>query len=181
MIYRSLSEIDKKYNIIYADPPWKYHVMDATPYQTMELGDISSLPIQKILDKNCYLFMWVTMPCIPEGLELIKSWGFEYKTTAFVWVKRTMQGNAWFLGQGYYTRSNTELCFLATKGHLNVISHGVRQIIESRIGEGHSVKPHGVRDRIVDLLGDIPRIELFARQSIPGWDCWSIDDVQFGL
>ena len=170
---------ENKYQIIYADPPWNYKVWSnknggssaARHYPVMLKEDIQALPVLSLCDKNCVLFLWVTFPCLEEGLELIKKWGFEYKTCAFVWVKKNTKSDSYFFGNGYWTRANAELCLLATKGKPKRISKSVRQICDSRIRE-HSRKPDEIRNRIVELLGDLPRIELFARQYCTGWDCW---------
>jgi N6-adenosine-specific RNA methylase IME4 len=105
-----------------------------------------------------------------EALDVIESWGFEYKTVGFTWIKKSKNGNN-SVGMGWYTRSNAEVCLLAKKGKPKVIDHGVRQVVES-LREKHSKKPSEVRDRIVKLCGDIPRIELFARDKVKGWDSW---------
>ena len=172
---------NKKYNIIYADPPWQYKVWSRDTglgrsadahYDTMKKEDIQQLPIQNICDKNCVLFLWVTYPCLLEGLELIEKWGFKYKTCAFSWIKLNKKSGTPFVGMGYYTRANNEICLLATRGKpLPRCSKSVQQVVLSKIRE-HSRKPDEIRDRIVELFGDIPRIELFARQHAEGWDCW---------
>lgn len=178
---------DKKYNIIYADPPWRFQVWSRDTglersadkhYHTMQKKDIQNMRnvIDKISDKNCVLFLWVTAPCLEEGLELIKAWGFTYKTIAFTWIKQNKKSDSLFWGMGYYTRANTELCLLATRGKpLKRVSKAVHSVIISKIRE-HSRKPDEVRERIVELFGNLPRIELFARQKIEGWDCWG-DEV----
>ena len=111
------------------------------------------------------------MPMLQEGLNLMKAWGFTYKTVGFIWVKRNKKAATWFWGMGNYTRSNPELCLLAFKGKLKRQSASIHSIIEFPIEE-HSKKPAIVRDKIVELFGDLPRIELFARQTTPGWDVW---------
>lgn len=165
----------KKYSIIYADPPWKYNNKlrtVETHYNTMCIDDIKLLPVQSICEDNCVLFLWVTFPLLQEGLDVIKSWGFEYKTVGFTWVKLNKRKSTYFVGVGSYTRSNTELCLLATKGKsLKRISHSVSQVVDTKIRE-HSRKPDVIRTNIVELFGDLPRIELFARQEFPGWDVW---------
>ena len=171
---------DQKYNIIYADPPWtfktysakgKEHKSAEAHYPCMKKEDIQKLPISNISSDDCVLFLWVTWPCLEEGLELIKKWGFTYKTCAFTWVKRNRKSDTWFWGLGYWTRANSEVCLLATKGNPKRVSKAVHQICDARIRE-HSRKPDEIRERIVQLCGDLPRIELFARQQVPGWDCW---------
>jgi len=167
-----------KYQIIYADPPWafkNYNDSKATnwvgeQYSTMSTEDICKLPIQEISDKDCSLFIWGTFPKLPDCLEVIKRWGFTYKTCAFNWFKEN-KDKSFFFGMGYWTRSNSEFCLLATKGHPKRLSASVSQVIKyPRLK--HSEKPSIVRDKIVELLGDLPRIELFARQKTDGWDVW---------
>jgi len=174
---------NKKYKIIYADPPWSYKVWSnkgkgrsaESHYSTMSKEEIQSLPVQDISEKDSVLFLWVTAPCLLEGVELIGKWGFEYKTVGFTWVKRNKIADSWFWGMGYYTRANAELCLLATKGDpLKRISRSVHQIVDARI-ERHSKKPDVVRERIVELFGNLPRIELFARERVDGWDCWGLE------
>jgi len=167
---------NKKYQIILADPPWAYrdkalagHRGAGCKYTTQEASWLNDLPVRDIADVNCALFLWVTMPKLNECFTLIESWGFEYKTVAFTWVKRNKTANSWFWGMGRWTRANAELCLLATKGKPKRIDAAVHSVIDTPI-EQHSKKPDKVRDKIVKLLGDLPRIELFARQRIEGWD-----------
>ena len=171
---------DKKYSIIYADPPWQYRVWSKkgsgrsaeSHYPTMSKKEIANLPIQNICEKDSVLLLWVIAPCLVEGIELIKSWGFDYKTIGFTWVKKNKKSPSWFWGMGYYTRANAEICLLATKGKpLKRISKAVHSVIDTPI-EKHSKKPDCARDRITKLFGELPRIELFARQHADGWDCW---------
>ena len=170
---------NKKYNIIYADPPWTYKTYSdkgkeksaENHYDCMKIEDIYNLPVQDIADDNCVLLLWVTYPLLKEGLQTIEEWGFTYKTCGFSWVKRNKKANSWFWGLGHWTRANNEICLLATKGKTKRVSKSVHQIVDDRIRK-HSQKPDVVRDRIVELLGDLPRIELFARETVEGWDCW---------
>jgi len=185
----------KKYQIIYADPPWSYKVWSEDKksaqgcakryYQTMDIKDICALPIKNLADKDCKLFLWATPPCLQEALQVIKAWGFEYKTIAFAWVKtnKRFELNQFrflpedsidrFYGIGHWTASNVELCLgaLVPNGSLNRQSKDISQIIIAHKGE-HSRKPEEVRNKIVRLCGDLPRIELFARQKTNGWDVW---------
>lgn len=173
----------KKYNIIYADPPWSYRDKALAgnrgaccKYPVMSIKEICELPIQRIAADDCVLFMWVTMPKLNECFDVITAWGFEYKTCAFTWVKRNKKSGSWFWGMGSWTRANAELCLLATKGKPKRKNAGVLSIIDTPVEE-HSKKPDIVRERIVQLCGDLPRIELFARQPTPGWDVWG-NEVQ---
>ena len=142
----------------------------------MSIDDIKKLPIQEIAEKDCMLFLWVTFPTLLESFEVIRAWGFQYKTVAFVWIKQNKKSDGLFWGMGYWTRANAEICLLATKGHPKRVSKRVHQVVISHIEE-HSKKPNEVRNRIVELTGDVPRIELFARQTYEGWDAWG-NEVQ---
>lgn len=169
---------NKKYSIIYADPPWTYEnpknndpKMGGITYDTMTLDEIKLLPIVDICQKDCTLFMWVTMPKLKEGLAVIESWGFKYITCGFTWVKLNPKNDNIYSGLGHWTNGNAELCLLGKKGMPKRQCKNVKQIVMAHRSR-HSEKPSEVRDRIVNLLGDLPRIELFARQSVEGWDCW---------
>jgi N6-adenosine-specific RNA methylase IME4 len=137
----------------------------------MSIEQIKALPVSDLAADDCALFMWITFPCLYEALEVIEAWGFSYKTLAFVWVKQNRKSESLFWGMGYWTRANAELCILATKGHPKRQSSSVHQVIMSHVQE-HSRKPEETRTRIVQLMGDLPRIELFARQSPEGWAVW---------
>jgi len=170
--------IQKKYNIIYADPPWRYRPQNNTNmrspeahYPTMFTADIAALSVKDIAADDCILFMWATFPKIPDALEVIKAWGFTYKTVGFVWIKQNKKAHNLFWGMGMWTRSNAEICLIATKGKPARINNSVHQVIISPIEE-HSKKPDETRTRILQLVGDLPRVELFARQSPQGWDVW---------
>ena len=174
----------KKYNIIYADPPWSYKDKcnagkrgAGYKYPTQGIDWIKNLPVQNICADDCFLFLWVTMPLLQEGLDTIKAWGFQYKTCAFTWVKKNKNKDSWFWGMGNFTRSNAELCLLGVKGKPKRVSAYVHSVVDTPI-EGHSVKPATVRDRIVELCGDLPRIELFAR-TYPScyWHVWGNDVI----
>ena len=141
------------------------------PYPMMRTRDICALPVETIAASDSVLFLWAVHSHLPEALEVIRAWGFTYKTAAFTWVKRTPKDTGYFLGRGYWTHSNVELCLLATRGHPQRIGTGVRSLIVTPIRE-HSRKPDEVRERIVRICGDVPRAELFARQKSPGWSTW---------
>lgn len=166
-----------KYNIIYADPPWRYNDRGVPGgaehhYKTMSIDDIKSLPMSNIAADDCILFIWVTFPLLQEGLDTIKSWGFEYKTIGFNWVKHNKNSLSWFLGIGNYTRSNPELCLIATKGkRLPRQDMGICSVVDTPV-QHHSKKLDIIRKLIVKLMGDLPRIELFARKEFSGWDCF---------
>ena len=169
----------KKYNIIYADPPWEYKVYSDKGkgrsadkhYPTMPLKKICALPVGELAENDCVLLMWTTVPLLQKCFSVIAAWGFTYKTVAFVWIKQNRKSDGLFWGMGHWTRANAEFCLLATKGHPKRVSAAVHQVILSHVEE-HSKKPEEARKRIVSLLGDLPRIELFARQKTDGWDVW---------
>jgi len=164
----------KKYQIIYADPPWSYKTYsnkNVCPYPIMKDKDIYDLNVDLLADEDCVLFIWATFPKLIECIKTITAWGFIYKSMAFTWVKRNKKADSWFWGMGYWTRQNPEVCLLATKGNPKRESMGVHSIIDDRIME-HSKKPDEVRKRIVELMGDKTRVELFARKKTEGWDVW---------
>jgi len=171
---------DKKYDIILADPPWSYRDKASAgkrgaefKYPVMKPTAIAALPVWNIAKTNALLFLWVTMPQLETVFRshLFQYWGFQFKTCAFTWVKRNKVAPSWFWGMGNWTRSNAELCLLGVRGKPKRASAKVHSIINTRI-EAHSKKPDIVREKIVELCGDLPRIELFARERVPGWDCW---------
>lgn len=172
---------NKKYQIIYADPPWEYkesgsgnRVVDAH-YPTMNINDICNLPVKDICEDTSILFMWVTFPRLEQGLQVIKAWEFEYYGLGFDWVKTNKNSDSPFWGMGYYTRQNTEICLVGVKKdkskRIKPQVRNILSVIHSKKRE-HSRKPDEIRDNIVKICGDIPRIELFARQKFDGWDSW---------
>lgn len=180
----------KKYNIIYADPAWSYYNdstakkdcttvkgMRRPPYPVMSTESIKELKVSEIAAENAILFIWTTDYHLEKCMQVIKAWGFEYKTVGFVWAKKTKKGTPVCFMGAYTMKSGTELCLLATKGkdaHKLVKKHNVKSLIEYERME-HSKKPNEVRTRIVELVGDIPRVELFARQKTEGWDSIGYD------
>lgn len=175
----------KKYDIIYADPPWAYPESGSNAkvhdkhYTCMDIKQICGLDVNNITKENCALFLWVTAPRLFDAKKVISAWGFEYKTIAFVWTKKNKKSDSFFMGCGSYTRSNAEICLLGLKGKMYGMkkSNSVRQICEAKITK-HSEKPEEIRTRIIELFGDLPRIELFARRNESlfstqqGWDVW---------
>lgn len=145
----------------------------------MSIDELCALPVEVLAAKDCLLFLWATFPMLPEALRLIKAWGFTFKTVGFLWLKLNRKSPTWFFGLGYWTRGNAELCLLAKRGRPRKYSSSVHQFIISPIEE-HSKKPDITRDKIVELAGDLPRVELFARQQAPGWDVWG-NEVESNL
>ena len=165
---------NKKYNIIYADPPWKYkrdgNHSAASVYDVMDLQDIKNLNVNSISDNEAHLYLWVTNPFIQEGLDVCKSWGFEYKTI-LTWVKTYKDGTP-IMGMGYYFRGCTEHIIFGVKGKMKCTNKTTRNMFQAVNSNRHSEKPHQVREMIVNSSGDLPRIELFARHKFKGWDTW---------
>lgn len=170
------SPLAGKYQIIYADPPWQYRQKSIrgsaeSHYPTMSIDELCALPVQRLAAADCALFLWTTFPQLPDAFKLVDAWGFSYKTAAFVWVKKNKVSDSWFFGPGFWTRANAEVCLLGVKGKPKRQSAKVHQLIVSPLRQ-HSQKPDEARAKIVELLGDVPRVELFARQTAPGWDSW---------
>lgn len=168
-----------RFSIIYADPAWSYNDKCHSgkrgagyKYTVTGTEEIAALPVADLAAENCTLFMWATFPMLLDAFHVIAAWGFTYKTAAFVWVKTNKTAtDTDFFGMGNWTRANAEVCLLGVKGKPKRISAGIRQVIRRPI-MGHSEKPPEVRDRIVELMGDLPRVELFARQATSGWSIW---------
>jgi site-specific DNA-methyltransferase (adenine-specific) len=174
----------KKYGVIYADPPWKFYNGELCKYggkrftsiekhyKTQSIHWIKSLSVRDIAEKDCVLFIWVTNAHLPEALEVIKAWGFQYKTIAFVWEKITKNGKT-CCNVAPWTMKNYEICLLATRGAMRKYkaSDGIRQkVVAER--KKHSEKPEEVRRRIDILFPGLEKIELFARKRSYGWDVW---------
>jgi len=142
-------------------------------YETQSKNWIANLPIKNIAEKDSVLFLWAVSPMLPEAIEVMKAWGFKYKTLAFCWSKVT-KNNKLISNLGRWTMGNVELCLLGVRGKPKRIIKNVKQLVIAERTK-HSKKPDEVRDRIVELMGDLPRIELFAREVHNGWDCLGND------
>lgn len=181
------------YGVIYADPPWtfrvwadseKSHGSAVAHYRTMSADELKAMPVADLAAGDCCLFMWICWPNLLESLELIEAWGFTYKTCAFAWMKADVSTINLFpepvdvyMGLGYWTRANSEVCLLATRGKPKRLNADVRQGIIAPRRE-HSRKPDGVHERIERLVAG-PYLELFARQKRAGWDCWGNQTDKF--
>ena len=175
---------DKKYQIIYADPPWQFSSKELQKYNgkrftsmdkhypTQHKDWIKNLPIKNIADNNCALFLWSTDAHIKEAIEVMESWGFKYITIVFIWEKITKTGKT-VANLGAWTMKNYEICLLGTRGKMLQYkkANNIYQKVKA-LRTKHSKKPSEVRNRIVQLFGDLLRIELFARQKTEGWDVW---------
>lgn len=179
----------KKYQIIYADPPWDFGGAKLNAptngkeindhYPTMSDEEILALPILHLADKNCLLFLWAVHSKLPLAIDVIRAWGFTYCTVAFEWFKLTSRGKpVCFMGK-WVNGGAIKLCLLGRKGQVSRQSKNVRRLIEAPRHK-HSRKPPEIRQRIVELVGDLPRIELFSRKEsllfdaefTDGWHVW---------
>jgi N6-adenosine-specific RNA methylase IME4 len=171
---------DKKYQIIYADPPWQAPVKECIAkkstitkdssfhYQSLTTKQICELPIQEITDDNALLFLWVRSPMLEDGLLVGKRWGFIYRTIAFVWHKQRAN-------PGHYTMSECEICLVFKKGKIPPKEkHNIRQFLSEK-RTVHSKKPDEIRRRIEYIFPKSKKIELFARQKSEGWDVWGLE------
>ena len=171
----------RKYGVIYADPPWAFRNWSTkgtgrnaiSHYDCLDLAALASLPVIDLAADDCALFLWATDPLLPRALKLIEASGFEYKTVAFYWVKLNAAAKHdadFFTGLGYWTRANPEQCLLATRGKPPRRAKNVRRLVVEKRRE-HSRKPDCVRERIERLVAG-PYLELFARETKQGWNCW---------
>ena len=180
----------KEYQVIYADPAWQYGSKELygdknkvgkrenrfrkleRMYYTMGLADIKQLPVKNMIGKNAACFLWVTDSHLKQGIEVLESWGFKYKTIAFNWIKKTNKGNT-YVNFAPWTLKSSEICLLGIKGTMGKLKadNTVRQLIEAERTK-HSKKPKEARERIEQLFADVNRIELFARENHVGWDAW---------
>jgi N6-adenosine-specific RNA methylase IME4 len=182
------------YGAILADPPWHFQAWASPPYgkgraaeshyDTMKEDEIAALPVAELASGNCVLFMWACWPMIRQAFRVIDAWGFDFKTCGFCWIKANATQIHMFDEEiepdmllGYWTRSNSEVCLLATRGKPKRQSADVRQGIIAPRRE-HSRKPDGVHERIERLVAG-PYLELFARQARPGWDVWGNEVTKF--
>lgn len=171
----------KKYDIIYADPPWVYKDKSKSHgggaeshYRCTPTSEMAQWQLPAANDS--VLLMWCTFPMLEEGLKLLKAWGFKFKTVAFTWVKINKDGSV-YMGMGRHTRGNAEICLLGTKGKgIKRVNCGVYNTQLHRRGK-HSEKPDAFRADIIKLYGKKPKkLEMFAREKRPGWDVWG-DEV----
>lgn len=174
------------FDVILADPPWHFQTWNGRPgpaqrgskasrsaqqyYSTMALPEIQAITLPAADD--CVLFLWSCWPLLPDALSVISAWGFEYKTIAWVWVKANRSGFGFFQGLGFYTRSNSEPCLLATRGNPGrPTNRSIQSIIYAPVRE-HSRKPDDQYRKIEALYPNMRYLELFARRKQPGWDVW---------
>lgn len=186
------SKPNKRYSVIYADPPWYFRNFSkkgegrnaVSHYDCLSLDQICSLPIEQYAERDCVLFIWAIDPMLPAAFEVIRAWGFDYKTVGFYWAKTNKRADLdslserdFFCGLGYWTRANVEQCLLATRGKPRRMARDVRRLLIDKRRE-HSRKPVEVYERIERLV-DGPYLELFARESRSGWDSWGNQEGLF--
>ena len=187
-----------KWNILYLDPPWRFknwsmkeleqrgekwaRANGRSPYEVCSPETMKSWDIISLCDTDCLMFMWTTYPKLNEAFELVTAWNeglkkseqLQYKTVAFTWVKTNRKSPGYHFGLGYWTRQNPEVCLLFGRGKLKRINNKIENLVISPL-EHHSKKPDIVRDKIVQLVGDLPRIEIFARNEYKGWDATGLE------
>lgn len=181
-----LEQPAKKYKVILADPPWQFKSANsggnmnsgaANKYMTTGIKGLMDIDVDAITEDDAILFMWYVGAMPQEAIDLVKAWGFTLKNmNGVVWNKLTQHGKPYF-GMGFYTRAGSESVIIATKGKYKPKSRSVRAVIhaesqiqfESKVAK-HSEKPKAVHDLILELCGDVPRLEMFARKTSPGWD-----------
>lgn len=171
-----------KFQVIYADPPWKCwsggNRNASRHYKCMELDAIKALPVGELATEKAALFLWCISPILPDCLSVGEAWGFRYATKVFNWQKMCKNGNPHF-GCGKWTRAGSEDCYLFTRGGIQRPEPGhagVRQSFHSVPGR-HSEKPNEFRKRIIQLMGNVPRVELFARDRREGFLVWG-DEIE---
>lgn len=184
--YVSPSSPQSHFQVIYADPPWLYRNWSrsgtsarpepvrrgrSVPYPCLTTADICALPVHDLCAPDCVLFLRATYPMVPDALAVVGAWGFRYKSVDCTWVKTNPSGTGFAYGLGHWTRANPEICLLATRGQPKRVSKAVPNLVTSPRRE-QSRKPDEVRERIVALCGEVPWVELFARQKVPGWRAW---------
>jgi N6-adenosine-specific RNA methylase IME4 len=177
----ALDHPGRRYGVIYADPPWSFRTWSLkgtgrsaiSHYDCLDFPALAALPVAELAADDCALLLWAPDPFLQRAFDLIRAWGFEYKTVGFYWVKLNAARKHdadYFVGMGYWTRANPELCLLATRGKPLRQAKNVRRLVVEPRRE-HSRKPDCVRERIERLVPG-PYVELFARETKEGWDCW---------
>lgn len=174
--------------LAYADPCWRFanwsigemakygekwaRANGRSPYPVMTTEDICALPVADIMAKDSVMLMWATYPKLQDGLQVMKAWGYDFKTVAFTWIKLNPSGVGWHFGMGFHTRGNAEIILLGTRGKgLKRMDNAIANLLIYPRG-GHSAKPPVVRDKIERLYGNVNRVELFARERVKNWSCW---------
>jgi N6-adenosine-specific RNA methylase IME4 len=174
------------FKVAYIDPPWRFQTWShrgqgkgaSQHYETWSFERLKALPVPELMVPDGAVFSWVVQPLLPEAVQLLTHWECPFRSVGFIWVKMPP---SWTeasgrirprLGLGYHTRSGTEQCWLGIRGKgYKRQCQGVEQVLHAPI-RAHSQKPDEIANRIARLVGDVPRIELFARTRRPGWVSW---------
>lgn len=166
------------FDVIVADCPWLYDIDRGNQrascenhYPTLDVAAMKALPVAELAAKDCSLFFWATFPMLPQALEVINAWGFDYKSVGFTWVKTNIKAGTPFVGLGWVTRGNAEPCLRATRGKpAKPKGKAVSSLVQAPRGK-HSAKPEAIQDRIEELFPNARKLELFARRERAGWTC----------
>lgn len=172
------------YGLIMADPAWNFQTrspkgLEGRPqhYKRMTLPEIKALPVMDLAAKNCHLFLWTTGPHLQNAFDVLKAWGFKYSAVGFTWIKLNprapemfMTKSDFFMGQGYTTRGNAEICLLAKRGKPKRLKSNIRELIVSPRRK-HSEKPEEAFERC-QAYADGPYLEMFSRKDRKNWDVW---------
>jgi N6-adenosine-specific RNA methylase IME4 len=175
----------RRYGLIYADPPWTFATYSRkgkgrsaeAHYDCMTLDDVKRLPVADWAADDAILLMWATDPLLDKAMDVIRAWGFTYKTVGFYWVKQNASSSGFFTGMGFWTRANPEQCLLATRGHPKRLSAAVKKLVVAPRRE-HSRKPDEMYGHIERLAAG-PYLEMFARTSRSNWDAWGMQPNLF--
>lgn len=172
------------YGVILADPPWLFANYSAkgeaknplAHYSCMNLDALRALPVNHLAAPDCALLMWATAPLLPESIDLLREWGFTFKS-AGAWAKQSSTGAKWAFGTGYCFRSAAEFFILGTRGKPKVLSRSIRNLVVAPVRQ-HSRKPDEMHANLEALYAG-PYVELFAREARPGWDAWGNEVGKF--
>jgi N6-adenosine-specific RNA methylase IME4 len=173
------------FGCILADPPWRFRTWNednkeksaSKHYDLMNLSDIKALPVKDVAAKDCLLMMWAVQPMLDQALDVMSAWGFKYKT-AGAWAKQSSTGNKWAFGTGYLLRCSAEFFLVGTRGNPKSAVKNVRNLIVAPVRE-HSRKPDEMHTNLERMFPDVARLEMFARESRPGWTAWGNQTTKF--
>jgi len=174
-----------RYGVILADPPWRFRTWGehnqaksaSRHYSLMTMDEMKALPVNQLATDHCALVMWAVQPMIPEAIDLMKAWGFRYKTMG-TWAKQSSTGRKWAFGTGYLFRCAAEFFVVGTLGEPVIGARDVRNLIVAPVRE-HSRKPDEMHANLERLFPCVARAELFARESRPGWETWGNQSTKF--
>ena len=172
-----------KYDVILADPPWKFATWDGcnakiTRHYPTQCGAwIASLPVAEIAEKDCLLWLWATQAQLHQAIDMMRAWGFEFKS-AGAWAKRTRTDSSWQFGTGFLLRSSAEFFLLGTRGHPRSAAKNIRNLIVAPVRE-HSRKPDQQYEILESMFPKASKVELFAERGRKGWTSWGTPTGRF--